>query len=70
MRTTVGSNAAWAGRYAEPAIASIHTSSNTTTNGSPSANDAAASPLVRLLGSRDQTTVGVGVSYSFDVKIR
>jgi len=32
--------------------------------------DAAASPLVRLRGSRDQTTVGVGVSYSFDVKIR
>jgi len=32
--------------------------------------DAAASPLVRLRGSRDQTTVGVGASYSFDFKIR
>ncbi len=32
--------------------------------------DAAASPLVTLRGSANQTTVGIGASYSFDVKIR
>ena len=32
--------------------------------------DAAASPLVTLRGSPNQTTFGVGFSYSFDVKIR
>jgi outer membrane protein len=32
--------------------------------------DAAASPLVALRGSANQTTVGIGASYSFDVKIR
>jgi outer membrane protein len=32
--------------------------------------DAAASPLVTLRGSPNQTTIGVGASYSFDVKIR
>jgi outer membrane protein len=32
--------------------------------------DAAASPLVTLRGSPNQTTVGMGASYSFDVKIR
>jgi outer membrane protein len=32
--------------------------------------DAAASPLVTLRGSPNQTTVGIGASYSFDVKIR
>jgi outer membrane protein len=32
--------------------------------------DAAASPLVKLRGSPDQLTVGVGASYSFDVRVR
>jgi outer membrane protein len=32
--------------------------------------DAAASPLVTLRGSPNQTTFGIGASYSFDVKIR
>jgi outer membrane protein len=32
--------------------------------------DAAASPLVPLRGSPNQTTLGIGASYSFDVKIR
>jgi outer membrane protein len=32
--------------------------------------DAANSPLVTLRGSVNQTTVGVGASYSFDVRIR
>jgi outer membrane protein len=32
--------------------------------------DAAASPLVTLRGSPNQTTVGFGASYSFDFKIR
>jgi outer membrane protein len=32
--------------------------------------DAAASPLVTLRGSPNQATVGIGASYSFDVKIR
>jgi MipA family protein len=32
--------------------------------------DAAASPLVKLRGSPDQATVGIGVSYSFDVRVR
>jgi MipA family protein len=32
--------------------------------------DAAASPLVTLRGSPNQTTIGFGASYSFDVKIR
>ena len=32
--------------------------------------DAAASPLVKLRGSANQTTIGIGVSYSFDFKIR
>jgi outer membrane protein len=32
--------------------------------------DAAASPLVTLRGSPNQTTIGIGASYSFDVKIR
>ena len=32
--------------------------------------DAAASPLVTLRGSPNQTTVGMGASYAFDVKIR
>jgi len=32
--------------------------------------DAANSPLVKLRGSRDQTTYGIGASYSFDIKIR
>src|ERR1700736_1886081 len=32
--------------------------------------DAAASPLVTLRGSPNQTTLGIGASYSFDVKIR
>ena len=32
--------------------------------------DAAASPLVTLRGSPNQTTIGIGFSYSFDVKIR
>ena len=31
---------------------------------------AAASPLVKLRGSPDQVTVGVGASYAFDVKVR
>jgi outer membrane protein len=31
---------------------------------------AAASPLVKLRGSPDQVTVGLGASYSFDVKVR
>lgn len=31
---------------------------------------AAASPLVTLRGSPNQTTVGVGASYSFDVRVR
>jgi outer membrane protein len=32
--------------------------------------DAANSPLVTLRGSPNQTTVGIGASYSFDIKIR
>jgi outer membrane protein len=32
--------------------------------------DAAATPLVTLRGSPNQTTVGIGASYSFDFKIR
>jgi MipA family protein len=32
--------------------------------------DAAASPLVTLRGSPNQTTVGIGASYAFDVRIR
>ena len=32
--------------------------------------DAADSPLVKLRGSSNQTTVGVGASYSFDFRIR
>jgi outer membrane protein len=32
--------------------------------------DAAASPLVTLRGSPNQMNVGVGASYSFDVKVR
>lgn len=32
--------------------------------------DAADSPLVKLRGSANQTTVGVGASYSFDFRIR
>jgi outer membrane protein len=32
--------------------------------------DAAASPLVTLRGSPNQTTFGIGASYSFDIKIR
>ena len=32
--------------------------------------DAAASPLVTLRGSPNQTTIGIGASYSFDFKIR
>jgi outer membrane protein len=32
--------------------------------------DAAASPLVAVRGSPNQTTVGMGASYSFDVRIR
>jgi MipA family protein len=32
--------------------------------------DAAASPIVAVRGSANQTTVGMGASYSFDVKIR
>jgi outer membrane protein len=32
--------------------------------------DAAASPLVAVRGSPNQTTVGIGASYSFDFKIR
>jgi outer membrane protein len=32
--------------------------------------DAAASPLVTLRGSPNQTTIGIGASYSFDVKIQ
>lgn len=32
--------------------------------------DAAASPLVTLRGSKNQTTVGLGASYAFDIKIR
>jgi outer membrane protein len=32
--------------------------------------DAAKSPLVTLRGSPNQTTFGMGASYSFDVKIR
>jgi outer membrane protein len=32
--------------------------------------DAAASPLVTFRGSPNQTTIGIGASYSFDVKIR
>jgi outer membrane protein len=32
--------------------------------------DAAASPLVALRGSPNQTTFGIGASYSFDVRIR
>jgi len=32
--------------------------------------DAANSPLVTLRGSRNQTTFGIGASYSFDIKIR
>ena len=33
-------------------------------------NGAASSPLIKLRGSPDQVTVGLGVSYSFDVKVR
>jgi outer membrane protein len=32
--------------------------------------DAAASPLVTFRGSPNQTTIGIGASYSFDVKIQ
>jgi outer membrane protein len=32
--------------------------------------DAALSPLVTLRGSPNQTAVGIGASYSFDVRIR
>jgi len=32
--------------------------------------DAASSPLVKLRGSENQTTIGIGASYSFDFKIR
>jgi outer membrane protein len=32
--------------------------------------DAAASPLVRLRGSRDGVTAGIGLSYSFDIRVR
>ena len=32
--------------------------------------DAASSPLVKLRGSSNQTTVGIGLSYAFDFKIR
>jgi MipA family protein len=32
--------------------------------------DAADSPLVKLRGSSNQTTVGLGASYSFDFKVR
>ena len=32
--------------------------------------DAAKSPLVALRGSPNQTTFGIGASYSFDIKIR
>ncbi len=32
--------------------------------------DAAKSPLVAVRGSANQTTIGIGASYSFDVKIR
>jgi outer membrane protein len=32
--------------------------------------DAVASPLVTLRGSPNQTTFGIGASYSFDIKIR
>jgi outer membrane protein len=32
--------------------------------------DAAKSPLVTVRGSANQTTVGIGASYSFDFKIR
>ena len=32
--------------------------------------DAAKSPLVATRGSVNQTTVGIGASYAFDVKIR
>jgi MipA family protein len=32
--------------------------------------DAAKSPLVTVRGSVNQTTVGIGASYSFDFKIR
>ncbi|MFK4574434.1 outer membrane scaffolding protein for murein synthesis (MipA/OmpV family) [Bradyrhizobium ottawaense] len=32
--------------------------------------DAADSPLVKLRGSSNQTTVGLGASYSFDFRIR
>jgi MipA family protein len=32
--------------------------------------DAASSPLVTLRGSPNQTTFGIGASYSFDIKIR
>jgi outer membrane protein len=32
--------------------------------------DAANSPLVTARGSPNQTTVGIGASYSFDFKIR
>jgi outer membrane scaffolding protein for murein synthesis (MipA/OmpV family) len=32
--------------------------------------DAASSPLVKLRGSPNQATVGIGVSYSFDVRVR
>jgi outer membrane protein len=32
--------------------------------------DAAKSPIVTARGSANQTTVGIGASYSFDVRIR
>ena len=32
--------------------------------------DAASSPIVKLRGSENQTTVGIGASYAFDFKIR
>jgi outer membrane scaffolding protein for murein synthesis (MipA/OmpV family) len=32
--------------------------------------DAADSPLVKLRGSSNQTTIGLGASYSFDFRIR
>jgi outer membrane protein len=32
--------------------------------------DAAKSPIVTARGSVNQTTVGIGASYAFDVKVR
>ena len=32
--------------------------------------DAADSPIVKLRGASNQTTIGLGASYSFDFKIR